>query len=331
MEAAETTFLAIVYLMIGSLLLYVGAEGLVRGSASIAYRFGIRPIVIGLTLVAFGTSSPELAVSMSAAIDGHSGISIGNVIGSNICNIALIIGVAALIRPIEIEIKVIKTDISIMIGVSFLMILLAVDGEISRLDGLILSIGIIAYNAITIYLARKDGVSEDYTSYVEKRKKKLIDVLMLIGGLVGIVLGATVFLAGAKSVAMKLGASEALIGLTVVAFGTSLPELATSIVASVKDEGDISIGNAIGSNIFNILCILGFTALVMPINAEGISWADMGIMIFVAILLIPLALTKRKLSRVEGFFLLMIYFTYVLYLFVTHYSTGSFFHYFFRQ
>ena len=269
--------------------------------------------------MAFGTSSPELAVSMSAALDGHSGISIGNVIGSNICNIALIIGVAALIRPIEIEIKVIKTDISIMIGVSALMILLAYDGSISRFDGVILSVGIIVYNVVTIYFAKKEGVSEDYKNYVEKRKKKIIDILMLVAGMVGIIFGASVFLEGAKGIAMKLGASEALIGLTVVAFGTSLPELATSIVASIKDEGDISIGNAIGSNIFNILCILGFTALVMPIYTEGISLADMGIMMFVAVLLVPLAITKRKLSRFEGFILLLIYVMYVFYLFATHF------------
>jgi len=320
MEISDSTSISLVYLLIGSLLLYFGAEGLVRGSSSIAFRFGIRPLVIGLTLVAFGTSSPELAVSMSAALDGNSGISAGNVIGSNICNIALIIGVAALIRPIEIDLKVIRTDISIMVGVTILTIVLIIDGEISFFDGIILTIGIIVYNVATIYFAKKNGVSEDYQNFVKSRKKKYLDIALLILGLVGVLLGANVFLVGAEGIAVKLGASEALIGLTIVAFGTSLPELATSVVASIKDEGDISIGNAIGSNVFNLLCILGLTALVMPIDTSGISYADLGIMLVVSVLIIPMAFTKKRLSRLEGAILLFIYILYIAYLFLTHYS-----------
>ncbi len=331
MEVSNSTFLSIIYLAIGSLLLYFGAEGLVKGSASIAYRFGIRPLVIGLTLVAFGTSSPELAVSMSAALEGNSGIAIGNVIGSNICNIALIIGVAAIIRPVEIEIKVIKTDISIMIGISLLLIVLIIDGEIDFTDGIILSIGIIVYNVATIYFAKKQGVSDNHTNFIENRKKKYIDIAMLVMGMAGIILGASVFLTGAEEIAKKLGASEALIGLTIVAFGTSLPELATSVVASIKNEGDISIGNAIGSNVFNILCILGLTALVMPIDTEGISYADLGIMLFVAILLIPMAISKRRISRFNGFILLFIYILYIHYLFLTHYSMHNIIEDFLKQ
>jgi cation:H+ antiporter len=331
MEISDSTFISIIYLAIGSVFLYFGAEGLVRGSSSIAFRFGIKPLVIGLTLVAFGTSSPELAVSLSAALEGNSGISAGNVIGSNICNIALIIGVAALIRPIEVEMKVIKTDISIMVGVTILSIILISDGIISFFDGVILTVGIIVYNVATIYFAKKNGVSEDYAHFVESRKKKYVDILLVVFGLAGILLGANVFLLGAQGIAIKLGASEALIGLTIVAFGTSLPELATSVVASIKDEGDISIGNAIGSNIFNLLCILGITALVVPIDTTGISAADLAIMLVVAILIIPMAFTKRRLSRIEGAILLFIYFLYVAYLYLTHYSVHGLFDVFFRQ
>jgi len=320
MEISDSTLISVIYLAIGSLFLYLGAEGLVRGASSIALRFGIKPLVIGLTLVAYGTSSPEFAVSLSAALEGNSGISVGNVIGSNICNIALILGLSALIRPMEVHVKVIKTDISIMVGVTILSILLISDGAISFFEGIILTLGIIIYTVVTIYLAKKDGVSEEYQHFVDSRKKKYLDIIFLIFGLGGVLLGAHIFLIGAEGIAVKLGASEALIGLTIVALGTSLPELATSVVASYKNEGDISIGNVIGSNIFNLLGILGITAIIVPLDTNSISYADLGLMLVVAILIIPMAFTHKRLSRLEGVFLLIIYILYVAYLYITHFS-----------
>ena len=302
-------------------MLYFGAEGLVSGSSSIAVRVGITPLVVGLTIVAFGTSSPELVVSIAASLQEKSEIVLGNVIGSNICNIALIVGVAAMIRPIRVDIKLIKTDIWIMIGISLLLIIILFDGMINFYDGLILFAGILIYNYATIYMAKTFGPPDEksttsYNTEIKKPERKTwLDVLFIIGGIVVLVVGANLFLQGAIDIASFLGASEALIGLSIVAFGTSLPELATSVVAAIKNEGDISIGNAIGSNIFNILFILGAAALISPISGENIEWIDLGMMMFVAIIIFPLAWTKFKLTRPEGAFLLIIYVSYIYYLF----------------
>ena len=307
--------LAIVSIIGGSVLLYYGAEGLVRGSSSLAYRFGITPLIVGLTVVAFGTSSPEFVVSVNAAIKGNSGISLGNVIGSNICNIALILGVSALIRPIKINMRVIRTDLLIMIGITIVFILMMLDGEISRLDGAFLIAGIFIYNGVTIYMAKrtKDRKAEvEYSETVQKKfGRKRIDLLFIIGGLGILILGSEVFVLGAKDIAEHFGASDLLIGLTVIALGTSLPELATSVVAAIKNEGDISIGNAIGSNIFNILLILGFASFIVPIATGEVNWVDVSVMLGVSVLVLPLAWTGFVLSRMEGAFLLFIYLAYM--------------------
>ena len=327
MDSTTTTILiSLLGLLGGSLCLYFGAEGLVRGSSSVAYRKGITPLVVGLTIVAFGTSSPELLVSLSAAIRGNEGMSLGNVIGSNICNIALILGIAAVIQPITVNLKVIKTDISIMIGVTLLLLFMILDGEISRLDGGILVLGIIAYNYATIRMSKKVKNKEAEQQFNEgmnpKKQKKWKDIVFIIGGIGVLVLGANLFIDGAKEIAKMLGASDVIIGLTVLAFGTSLPELATSVVAAFKGEGDISIGNAIGSNIFNLLSILGFAALVRPMTvgtielySSDISYVDIGVLLFVSIIIFPLAWTKFTLSRAEGAFLMLVYFAYVGFLY----------------
>jgi cation:H+ antiporter len=302
----------------GAILLYFGAEGLVSGSSSLAVRIGITPLVVGLTVVAFGTSSPELVVSLSAAIRDNPEIALGNVIGSNVCNIALILGVASLIRPIKVELRFLKSDMLIMIAVSILMILLALDGELSIYDGIIFAIGIILYNFFAIYFTRKRKAKEilqNMEEGVESKRKPLFDILLIAGGLTILVVGANLFLQGAIQIAEALGASKALIGLTIVALGTSLPELATSVVAAIKKEGDISIGNAIGSNIYNILCILGFTAIVNPISTNGISHIDMGVMLLISILIYPLARIGLSIGRGKGAFLLIIYISYMVYLY----------------
>lgn len=309
--------LPVIFLIVGGLLLYLGAEGLVRGSVAIAFRMGISALVIGLTFVAFGTSSPELVVSISAGFWGNSEIALGNVIGSNICNIALILGAAAVIRPIEVDLTYLKNDIIIMLGVSILMTLLIYDGLISNLDGAILTLGIISYIVYSFYSAKKQKKkAEDIKDEIPKEHRPLYkDILFFVVGLIVLVIGARLFVNGAVTLAEMLGVSNTVIGISVVAFGTSLPELATSIVAALKNEADVSLGNVIGSNIFNILMILGFTGVLFTIPSGEVNFIDILIMLGVSIIIFPLALMGRKLSRLDGIFLLLIYFGYIYYLY----------------
>jgi cation:H+ antiporter len=318
MDTTTIILLSVLGIIGGSLFLYYGAEGLVRGSSSVALRRGLTPLVVGLTIVSFGTSSPELVVSVSAALRGNAAIAFGNVVGSNICNIALILGIAALIRPIHVNIKLIKTDILIMIAISFLLVIMILTGNvISRLEGGFLFIGIIAYMILTLRLAKKEKKELDGIE-TKIKTKTWFDVVMILGGLVILVVGANLFLSGAVEIAKIIGVSDIIIGLSVVALGTSLPELATSVVAAIKNEGDISIGNIVGSNIFNILCILGVAALIQPIYLTGVNsvnYIDMVVMILISIILLPLAWTKFEISRLEGAFLLFLYFGYMFYIY----------------
>ncbi len=325
MDTLETILFSILGLLAGGLFLYFGAEGLVKGSASVAIRRGITPLVVGLTIVAFGTSSPELVVSVSAAIRGNAAIAFGNVIGSNICNIALILGISALISPIKVNLKLIKTDILIMIAVTFVLILMILDQSLSRVDGLILFAGIIAYNIYTMRAAKKEELSND--EFIKRLQGKTWkDFFLILGGLVVLVIGANLFISGAIKIATILEVSDVIIGLSVVALGTSLPELATSVVAAIKKEGDISIGNIVGSNIFNILCILGVAALIQPIiltGANAVNYIDMTVMVLISIILLPLAWTKLEVSRMEGAFLLFLYFGYMYYIYTYRISEIS--------
>lgn len=314
----STTFLSLFGMLAGSIFLYFGAEGLVRGSSSVALRRGITPLVVGLTIVAFGTSSPELVVSVTAAFKDNAAIAIGNVIGSNICNIALILGLAALIRPIKINLKVVKTDIIIMIGITIVLVIMIITGsQLSRIEGGILFAGIIIYTSFTLYLAKKEKIAVE-DSELKVNKKKWMDIVFIVGGFLILVLGANLFISGAIVVARSLGVSEIIIGLSIVALGTSLPELATSVVAAIRGEGDISIGNIVGSNIFNILCILGVATLLHPIVLTGdnsMNIIDLAVMVIVSIILLPLAWSKLEISRLEGAFLLLIYFGYMFYIY----------------
>jgi cation:H+ antiporter len=317
MNTLTTIILSILGLLAGGLFLYFGAEGLIRGSASIAIRKGITPLVVGLTIVAFGTSSPEFVVSVAAAIRGNSGIAFGNIIGSNICNIALILGISAIISPIKVNIQLIKTDILVMIGVTLLLILLILDHSLSRIDGGILFLGIIVYTGYTLYMANKKKIKVDNLD-IEVKGKPWKDIFFIAGGIVVLVIGANLFIEGAIKLAVIMKVSDVIIGLTIVAVGTSLPELATSLLAAIKKEGDISIGNIVGSNIFNILCILGFAALLHPIMLTGanqVNYVDMFVMMLIAIILLPLAWSKLELSRLEGAFLIFIYVGYVYYMY----------------
>lgn len=302
------------FIIIGIILLYFGAEGLVRSSASLATRLGISPLIAGLTIVAFGTSAPELSVSLSAALGGNPDIAMGNVVGSNIFNIAVILGIAALIMPIKVQLSVIRRDIPVMIACSLAAFALIAYGEVTRLAGMLLFLGLAFYVVMAIRSEKREtGVAD--AALIDPppllSKNWLIDAAVLLVGLGILILGSQLFVDGATSLAEAWGVSDAIIGLTVVAAGTSLPELATSIVAAVRKQSDIAIGNIVGSNIFNVLCILGVTATVSPIHVSGIGMLDAGVMIFLSILLLPFAFTQKKISRVEGTVFLGIYGVYL--------------------
>lgn len=307
----------VLYLVGGLIMLFIGAEGLIRGSSNLAIKIGITPLVVGLTVVAFGTSTPELVVSLKAALLGNSSISLGNVVGSNIANIALILGVAALIRPLDVHANVIMREIPIMIVITVLFLFLLIDGELGFIDGLIFVIGLVIYLIVNVLLARKEKNPEVDSEFKEGLKSKLgvpVSIVLMLAGLGLLILGANLFVQSAVAIAKLFNVSDAIIGLTIVAIGTSLPELITSIVAAFKNEADIAIGNVVGSNIFNILGILGITALIIPISSVGLGYVDLGVMLFTAIILFPLSRTGFSISRFEGAILLVGYAGYIFYL-----------------
>ena len=312
--------LNILYIVLGSAGLYYGAEFLVKGGVALARKAGVSPLVIGLTLVAFATSAPELVVSVSAALSGNVDISLGNVMGSNICNIALILGLSACIRPLPVQKQLLKFDAPVMIGATLLLTLFYfLNQGVNRWQGALFFLLLLAYVAYNVYMAKKEGSSEIPEEVAEAEKGgKLLPVwaalLLVIAGLALLVGGADLFLRGAKFIAKLFKLSDAVIGLTIVAVGTSLPELATSLVAAAKGETDIAIGNVIGSNIFNILCILGIAPMICPMTGTRLDLADLGAMLFCAIILLPMMRIKWKITRPEGAFLVLFYIGYISYL-----------------
>ncbi len=301
----------------GLLLLYFGAQLLVRGAETLGVRLGISPLVAGLTIVAFGTSAPELVVSVRAAVQGYPGIAVGNIVGSNICNIALILGCAALIRPIKIHAQLVRWDVPILIGVSLLLCLLWLGGGLGLHAGAVLLTGIVVYTASSVRRARRETaeVLEEISAAVPTPTRSAWRDLLWVGlGLAGLIGGGTLFLDGAVRVAELLDVPRSIIGLTVVAVGTSLPELASSLVAAVRGQGDIAVGNVVGSNIFNILGILGVTALVHPIEPGGVGWSDLGVMVALTLVLFVFVHTRRAIDRWEGGVLLLGYALYLYWL-----------------
>ena len=299
----------------GLVLLYYGAEFLVRGGVQIAKRFHVTPLVIGLTLVAFATSAPELVVSCDAALKGMGDIALGNVIGSNICNIALILGLCAVITPLRVNANLFKLDLPLMIGSSVLFALFCfLSGGINRIEGALFFAGIITYVTVSIRNARRSG---EVVTEVEGDGKPLppgVSIVLVLLGLGFLVGGAKLLVNSAVWMAGLLGVSQAVIGLTIVAIGTSLPELATSVIAALKGERDIAIGNVVGSNIFNVLAIMGISPLVRPIAASDIQLLDLGVMLSCTLLLYPFLRTGFVLSRKEGACLLAIYIGYTVWL-----------------
>ncbi len=310
-------------LILGFIGLYMGAEWLVRGASRLAKLMGLSPLLIGLTVVAFGTSAPELLVSLVSALKGKNMIAVGNVVGSNICNIALVLGIASLFHPIACQKEIIKRDIPIMVIISIYLMIISLDSKIGRFDGLILFLSLIAYTIFNYYGEKKRQqdvlILEDIR--LKKGIKKSSQIFLIVVGILLVVLGARMVVSGAEMIMRMFGISERVIGLSIVAFGTSLPELATSAVASYRRHMDISIGNLIGSNVFNIMCVLGLTGLIKPILLpEGIFkshiFIDYMIMLFISIL--PWFMIRKDLlmSRKAGLILLGIYITYILYLYL---------------
>lgn len=316
-----SVFISLLWLAIGSAALYYGAEWLVGGGSKTAKKLGISPLIIGLTLVAYGTSAPELVVSVDSALAGQGGISIGNVVGSNICNIALILGLCAVITPLTVNRAMLKSDVPVMAltAVAFCLIYWWQDG-INRLGGAILFAGFVLYNAKVIIGAKKEAALNRSVETApeedgDKAEKPLYLYLLLAAlGLVVLVLGSKAFLRGAIEIAKLTGLSETVIGLTIVAVGTSLPELATSVVAAIKGERDIAIGNVVGSNIFNILLIMGVAPLITPLTGANIQPMDLIALLATTFLLIPFMITGFRLNRVEGAVLLAMYGAYTAWL-----------------
>ena len=303
----------------GLFLLVIGAELLVRGSSRISAALGISKLIIGLTVVAFGTSTPELAVSMRSGLSGFADIAIGNVVGSNIFNILLILGISAVITPLVVSRQLIRLDVPIMIGASLLFFLLGLDGKIGRIDGAIMFIGLICY---LLFLIRQN--KKELFLAVDKKEESavtvlfwLVNIFYMILGLYMLVTGSGWLVRGAVFFAEALGLSKLVIGLTIIAAGTSLPEVATSIVASVRGERDIAIGNVVGSNIFNILVVLGLSSLVTNTGIKVSSAAlhfDIPVLLAVSIACLPIFFTGSKISRWEGLLFLGYYIAYTAFL-----------------
>ena len=311
--------------LVGFVLLYFGAEWLVKGSSSLARSLGVTPIVIGLTVVAFGTSAPELVVSLISSIQGKSMIAVGNVVGSNICNIALVLGLSAVFNPIKSDPSVVRRDIPIMLAISVYLLLLTLNSTLGRIEGATLFAGIILYTFFNYYLAKKEttGAAEieselEEIGFIASRPKQ---ILLIVAGIVGVVAGAQIVVDNAIKIMTILGVDEKFIGLTIVAFGTSLPELATSVVAALRGEMDISIGNLVGSNVFNIMSVIGIAALVRPIPIPGGFfesglWIDYLVMMFTSFLPWLMMRKNSTVTRKDGFILLFCYCGYLTYLIV---------------
>jgi cation:H+ antiporter len=303
------------FLLLGFLLLYGGGEWLVRGAGNLALRFGLSPFMVGMTIVAFATSAPELAVSLQAALGGVDDIAIGNVVGSNIANIGLILGICALLTPTVVRMRLIQLDLPWLIVVSGLLTAFLYDGGLTRLGGLILLAGLAAFLFWNIRVGNpqeeEEEVKLEFEGVVRPRLGASVDVLLILLGLVALVGGGAAFVRGGVDLAEALGVPPAVIGLTIVAVGTSLPELATSMVAAARGDADIAVGNVVGSNFFNILAILGITATIQPLERGGITMIDMGVMLAFTIALLPLILVRRCIGRPEGAVLLTGYAAYV--------------------
>jgi cation:H+ antiporter len=333
-------------ILLGLVLLVAGGELLVRGASGLAARIGMSPLVVGLTVVAFATSAPELAVTLGAVLRGEPGLAVGNVVGSNIANVLMILGASALILPLVVKLQLVRVDIPFMTAFSVLFLLLASDGGFSRADGLILFVLLMLYISVAIILSRREGQNDDLhgpgasiaaasagrvgqtvgknadtmTEALQEEETKAgslgRDLLFLLVGVALLIVGASILVSGATGIATAFGVSDLIVGLTVVAVGTSLPELATSIVAVRRGQRDLAVGNVVGSNIFNIGAVAGLAGLISPTGLpvpESALALDIPLMIAAALVLLPLAFTGKVIARWEGALLLVLYTSYLIY------------------
>jgi cation:H+ antiporter len=303
-------------LIIGLALLLVSGEVLVKGAIGLATRLQISKLVVGATVVSLGTSAPELLVSMQAAIAGHPEIAIGNVVGSNIANIALVLGLVLIIFPLNVDRDTIRLDWPVMMLASVLFYLMAMNGILGLVEGLLLVLILIAYVTYAVMKSRKQSKQDSESDFIELKSEARRGfgflLLLIVGGSIGLVFGARWFLQGAVSIAEQFNVSEHLISVTLVAFGTSVPELFTSLVAAFRKQSDISIGNLIGSNTFNILAILGITSIVKEVSvSERMLSADMFWMLGISFLLLPFFILGKKLTRWQGGILVISYVAYI--------------------
>jgi cation:H+ antiporter len=322
---ATVNSLTIILLLVGLVCLVGGAELLVKGAATIASRLGIAPVIVGLTVVAFGTSAPELAVSVSAALGGNADVALGNVVGSNIGNILLILGASAIVGGLAVQQRIIRFDIPLLIVVSVIVFLMSLDNNIGRIDGSILFAGVLLYVGWLVREARSErgAVVAEYAESVETLEGASLgrplwfNVGLVLAGLLVLVVGSQLLVNAATDIAEAAGISDLVIGLTVVAIGTSLPELATSILAAMRGQRDIAVGNVIGSNLFNLMSVLGLTSIV---SSDGIPVSDVSlrldfpVMLAATIVLVPIVWNGFEIKRWEGFVLIAFYAAYVAYL-----------------
>lgn len=314
--------------VLGVAALVVGAEVLVRGASAVAVRTGLSPVVVGLTVVAFGTSTPELAVSVGAALRDEAGLAVGNVVGSNIFNILGVLGLSAIVGGgLVVAQKIVRIDVPIMVGVSVLLLLMSLDNRVGRLEGIVLFAGIVAYTVWTVRASRTETaeVSAEYDEAIGPPTRPVwADIGLIVVGIALLVVGAEFMVGAASDIARSFGVSDLVIGLTVVAVGTSAPELATSVVAALRGERDIAVGNAVGSNIFNILGVLGISSILAPgglaISDDALR-LDLPIMVAVAVACLPVFFNGYELKRWEGAMFALYYVAYVAFLVLD--QTGS--------
>lgn len=299
-------------LVIGFALLVKGADWFVDGSSSLARILKVPSVIIGLTIVAMGTSAPETAVSISAALAGNNDIAYSNIVGSNIFNTFVVVGASAVICKFAVDKDILRRDMPINIFISGLLVLFAFNLNLNRMEGLILTIGIVLYISLMIHSALKNRVEEEGIKTYTLPKS----LLLILVGLVAVIFGGDIVVDNATLIAQSWGVSQNFIGLTIVAIGTSLPELVTSVTASRKGESGLALGNAIGSNIFNILFILGFSSLIHPLSLEAESWMDSILLLVTSIIVYFISKTKKEISRKEGIFMILCYVAYTAYLLI---------------
>lgn len=298
-------------ILLACLILFAGAELLVRGGASLALKLGLTPLVVGLTVVAFGTSMPELIVSLKAAMLGQSDIAIGNVVGSNIFNIAVILGLAAVVYPVTTHLQVLRWDAPVLVLVTLLVPLTFLDGAVSRVEGIILMLAAVAYTYWAVRMAKKDEKlgheAHIDVPEIQKRGSIVSDIVKIVAGLAVLVAGSRLLVDNAVIIAKSLGVSEAIIGLTIISAGTSMPELATSVVAAFRKQSDIALGNVLGSNLFNLLFVLGGSAAIHDIRTTALKPLDLWMMVGITVVLLPMLFTGKRLNRTEGLVLIACY------------------------